>query len=116
MMHPTRRAVLAAALSVAAAPPLRARAPAEAPAPIRGRGYVLVKDWDFGVSLRSEEELRREFFTRYINEDGRLDHLNDEWERYADNQNHVFDGDVLKLVARLRGGLENGGIGGGMLR
>jgi hypothetical protein len=116
MSRLSRRALLAAALAVAAIPRARARAPAEPPAAIRGKNYVLVKDWDFGVTIRSNDELRREFFTRFINEGGRLDHLNDEWERYADNDNHRIEGDVLKLVAHLRGGLRNGGIESGLLR
>jgi hypothetical protein len=114
-----RRAVLAGLLA-AASPvgllPARAAAPGTAPAPIRDKGYVLVKNWDFGVTIRSEEELRREFYTRYVYEGGRLDHLKDEWQRYADNGNHVIEGDVLKLVARIAGGLRDGGIESGMLR
>ena len=53
-------------------------------------GYRLVKDWDFGTTIRDQDALRREFHTRYIYGNGTLDHLNDEWSRYRDNDNHVF--------------------------
>jgi beta-glucanase (GH16 family) len=85
-------------------------------AAIRGKGYRLVKNWDFGASIRDDKVLRLEFHTRYIYADGQLDHLNDEWQRYRDNGNHELDNDALALVARVRGGLASGGIESGMLR
>ncbi len=54
------------------------------PKPIREKGYQLTMNWDFGVNIRNESELRREFYTRYIYSNGKLDYLNDEWQRYRD--------------------------------
>ncbi len=78
------------------------------PEPIRGKGYKLVQNWDFGVNIRDETELRQQFHTRYIYDNGRLDHLNDEWPRYRDNANHVFLDGNLALVARVQGGRKTG--------
>jgi len=97
------------------APPAPAAA-VPTPGPITGKGYKLVKNWDFGKTVTTREQMREEFFTRYIYENGKLDKLNDEWERYRDNDNHVFDGKSLKLTARVVGGLKDGGIESGMLR
>ena len=36
------------------------------PEPIRGKGYRLVQNWDFGVNIRDEAQLRQQFHTRYI--------------------------------------------------
>ncbi|MEA2697193.1 MAG: hypothetical protein QOI66_1464, partial [Myxococcales bacterium] len=69
-----------------------------------GSGYRLVKDWDFVSAIRDEQALRREFHTRYIYGDGSLDHLNDEWSRYRDRDNHVFTSQGLALVARVPSG------------
>src|SRR5262249_11470894 len=41
---------------------------------------------------------------------------NAEWQRYRDNDNHRIAGEVLELVARLRSGMQEGGIESGMLR
>jgi beta-glucanase (GH16 family) len=79
-------------------------------------GYRLVKNWDFVTKLRDEAALRAEFQTRYIYENGALDHLNDEWSRYRDEQNHVFTPAGLALVARSKGALAPGAISSGMLR
>ena len=86
------------------------------PKPIREKGYQLTKNWDFGVNIRNKSELRREFHTRYIYSNGKLDHLHDEWQRYRDNGNHIFLDGGLALVARVLGSLRNGGIESGMLR
>ena len=110
-----RRPLLGLALASALAPgALRART--ALPAPIAGQGHRLVKDWNFGETLSDVDALRREFHTRYIYDNGRLDHLKDEWQRYRDNDNHVFEDDGLSLVARVTGGLKPGGIESGMLR
>jgi beta-glucanase (GH16 family) len=81
-------------------------------------GYRLAKDWDFARGIRTQAALRAEFFTRYIYDQGRLDYLNDEWQRYRDNANHVFVDGALALVARLPEGarLAPGSIESGMLR
>jgi hypothetical protein len=108
-----------AAILVAALAAILVLAPAAAgvaePAAIAGHGYRLVKDWDFS-RMRSPEELRAEFHTRFKNDGGTLDKLNDEWQRYSDDGNHVLADGVLKLVAKVKGGLHNGGIESGLLR
>lgn len=88
------------------------------PAPIAGKGYQLVKNWDFGLTVTNREKLFNEFYTRYVYNNGTMDFFNDEWERYRDNDNHVFKNNVLNLVARVTGtaGLKNGSIESGMLR
>lgn len=86
------------------------------PAPIRKQGYALVQNWDFGVTVKTKAQLGDLFYTRYVYNNGTLDTLNDEWERYRDNDNHVFQGSVLKLVARAPSGLAQGKIESGMLR
>lgn len=84
----------------------------------RKSGYRLVKEWDFRGGIRSLDALRREFHTRYVWEQGQLDFVNDEWQRYRDRANHVFRDDGLALVARAagRGELRPGSIDSGMLR
>jgi beta-glucanase (GH16 family) len=86
------------------------------PEPIRGKGYKLVQNWDFGVSIRDDAELRNHFYTRYVYANGKLDHLKEEWQRYRDDGNHVFREGTLALVARANGELKPGEIGSGMLR
>ncbi len=108
-----RSALACALVSVLALP-----AAAETPVPkaIEGQGYRLVKNWDFRSSIRDMAALKREFHTRFIYEDGKLDRLNDEWQRYRDNDNHQFEDGGLSLVAKVVGGLKPGGIESGMLR
>lgn len=108
-----RSALVCALVSVLALP-----AAAETPVPkaIEGQGYRLVKNWDFRSSIRDMAALKREFHTRFIYEDGKLDRLNDEWQRYRDNDNHQFEDGGLSLVAKVVGGLKPGGIESGMLR
>jgi len=108
------RPLLACGLASLLALPVAAETPV--PKAIQGQGYHLVKDWDFGASIRDMAALRREFQTRYIYEDGKLDHLNDEWQRYRDNDNHQFEDGGLSLVAKVVNGLKPGGIESGMLR
>jgi beta-glucanase (GH16 family) len=79
-------------------------------------GYKLVQNWDFGVNIRDQAELRQQFYTRYIYDNGRLDHLNDEWSRYRDNDNHVFLDGNLALVARVKEVAKPGEVESGMLR
>jgi beta-glucanase (GH16 family) len=95
-----------------------ARAEAATPVPLGipdAAGYRLIKNWDFKRTIRTDEQLRREFFTRFIYANGTQDHLNDEWERYRDNHNHRFTAKGLSLVAVCKK-LEPGGIESGMLR
>jgi beta-glucanase (GH16 family) len=81
-----------------------------------GSRYRLVKDWDFVSRIRDQASLRREFLTRYVYGGGSLDHLNDEWSRYRDRDNHVFTPGGLSLVARAPAGAAPGAIESGMLR
>lgn len=89
---------------------------ASVPEPIRGKGYRLAQNWDFGVAIRNDAELRKHFYTRYVYANGKLDHLKEEWQRYRDNGNHVFRDGTLALVARVNGELKPGQIESGMLR
>jgi Beta-glucanase/Beta-glucan synthetase len=86
------------------------------PAPIAGKGYKLVKNWDFSSTVTNLDQLREEFATRYVYNNGTLDTLNKEWQRYRDNDNHVFENGSLKLVARIKDGLKRFGLESGMLR
>lgn len=90
--------------------------PVAMPTPIRGKGYRLIQNWDFGVTVKTKAQLSDLFYTRYVYNNGTLDTLNDEWERYRDNDNHVLQGGVLNLVARAPRGLAQGEIESGMLR
>ena len=103
-----------AALACAALPVQAGRV--KAPGPIQGKGYALVENWDFGATVKTRKQLDEQFYTRYIYNGGTLDTLNDEWERYRDDDNHVLNGHFLKIVARAPGGLKPGGIESGMLR
>ena len=59
-------------------------------------GYGLVFNDEFsGAALN-----RRKWFTRYIYASETLDRLNDENQRYADNDNHRVSGGILRLVAK----------------
>jgi beta-glucanase (GH16 family) len=113
-----RAALRAAAVAAAVFGPAASHA-AAALAPLgfsSANGYRLVKDWDFARDLRDAGALHREFATRYIYGGGSLDHLNDEWSRYRDRDNHVFTPHGLSLVARAAGTLSPGAVESGMLR
>jgi len=75
-----------------------------------------VQDWDFAAKVNDLTKLRDAFFTRFVYEGGKLDHLNDEWQRYRDNDNHVFEDRMLALVARAPTEVASGKIESGMLR
>jgi glycosyltransferase involved in cell wall biosynthesis len=79
-------------------------------------GYRLLKNWDFRRLIRDLSQLRSEFHTRYVYANGTLDHLNDEWSRYREQDNHEFTAEGLSLVARARSALAPGEIESGMLR
>lgn len=59
-------------------------------------GYVL----EFNDEFNGNALNRSKWFTRYIHAGGTLDRLNDEQQRYRDNDNHRVSGGVLSLVAR----------------
>ncbi len=86
------------------------------PPPIAGSSYRLVKDWSFKTNITNVTQMREEFYTRYVNYSGTLDHFNDEWQRYRDNNNHEFTPNGLALIARLPGEMKPGQIESGMLR
>jgi beta-glucanase (GH16 family) len=88
----------------------------ELPAPIREMAYRLVKNWDFAATITNTAAMREEFFTRYIYNNGQQDSLNDEWQRYRDRDNHVFERGALALVARAPTEVAKGKIESGMLR
>jgi beta-glucanase (GH16 family) len=87
------------------------------PTAIAGRGWQLVKDWDFTRTVTDLDTLHAEFFTRFIHDQGRLDFLNDEWQRYRDKDNHRFEDGALSLWARASvQPPQRGMIASGMLR
>jgi beta-glucanase (GH16 family) len=59
-------------------------------------GYTLV----FNDEFNGSELDRNKWFTRYIYENGQLDHLQSEKQRFRDNDNHVVKNGALSLVAR----------------
>lgn len=74
-------------------------------------GYVEV----FGDEFNEPQLDTRKWWTRYINEDGKLDFLNDEQQRYREAGNHVMTGHSLMLTARkVRSG--TGEYSSGMIR
>jgi beta-glucanase (GH16 family) len=107
---------LALGLAVLGSPAVAHAPDAQQPAAIAGQGYRLVKDWSFGDSVRDLKQLREQFHTRFIYDGGKLDTLNDEWQRYRDNDNHEFSDGGVALVARVPRELKNGQIESGMLR
>ena len=87
------------------------------PPPIVGKHYHLSKNWDFRTNVLSLDDLRSEFYTRYASNNGTLDHLGNEWERYRDNDNHRISGGALHLIARVPSGiLQSGMVESGMIR
>lgn len=91
-------------------------APTE-PAVLAGKGYHLVKDWDFAANMRTLDDLHQEFYTRYTSDNGTKDHLNDEWQVYRDHDNHAISKGALHLIARvLTKELKVGAIESGMIR
>ena len=102
----------------AAATPRAGDAPSAPPVPaaIREQGYRLVQNWDFASTVTDDRQLREAFFTRFVYEGGKLDKLNDEWQRYRDHDNHVFEDGALALVARAPTEVASGKIESGMLR
>ena len=75
-----------------------------------------MQNWDFASTVTDDRQLREAFFTRFVYEGGKLDKLNDEWQRYRDHDNHVFEDGALALVARAPNEVASGKIESGMLR
>jgi beta-glucanase (GH16 family) len=112
------RAFTFASLAIAAAlvaAPTRAGAD-PAPSPYVPRGYVQV----FGDEFDGHGLDIGKWWTRFVYDDGRLDHLkgNGEMQRYRENGNHRVSDGTLKLVANMvRPTADNpNGIESGMLR
>ena len=59
-------------------------------------GYTLV----FGDEFDEAELDTSKWWTRYVYSDGTLDRLNDEQQRYRENENHVMTGSELQLTGR----------------
>jgi len=77
-------------------------------------GYSLAFNDEFnGSSLNTSK-----WYTRYINADATMDRLNDEKQRYRDNNNHQLANGVLSLVARQVSTTDPNGINfeSGMIR
>jgi beta-glucanase (GH16 family) len=74
----------------------RAANAAASDSPYVPSGYVMVFNDEF-----SDKQLDiSKWWTRYINDDGRLDFLNDEEQRYREHDDHVMTGHSLILMAR----------------
>lgn len=78
----------------------------------RAAGWRLVFEDQFNGSQLD----RTRWATRYVYEGGTLAKLNDEWERYADHDNHRVAGGVLSLVARPKASADGGRFESGMIR
>jgi beta-glucanase (GH16 family) len=75
-------------------------------------GYVKV----FGDEFNEPRLDTGKWWTRYIYDDGKLDFLNDEQQRYREADNHVMTGHSLILMARKIPGDKNAGYSSGMIR
>lgn len=77
-------------------------------------GYALLFNDEFNSSAPN----RNKWFTRYINNNETTDRLNDEQQRYRDNNNHQLTNGILSLVARKVSSTDPAGINyeSGMLR
>ncbi|MDQ7250223.1 glycoside hydrolase family 16 protein [Dongia sedimenti] len=89
-LHRLKAPALAAVLALAAV------AFAGAPKPTLAQGWVITFEDDFDGSSLDKSK----WFTRYIYDNGKQDHLNDEKQRYRESGNHVFEDGVLNLVAK----------------
>jgi len=73
-------------------------------------GYLKVFGDEFGGAQLDSQK----WWTRYIYDDGKLDFLNDEQQRYRENNNHVMTGHTVTLMARKTvgdGAAADGGYG-----
>jgi hypothetical protein len=91
--------------------------------------FELIEDYTFGsnrkgATIDERAKLDREFFYRYIYENGKLDKLPTYWSQHRDYPDgdprslHVFDDCTLTLKGRIPpgGGLKDRGLESGMLR
>jgi len=63
--------------------------------PADASGWVVVFEDDFSAPALD----RSKWFTRYVYDNGKMDHFNDEKQRFRDNGNHVMQDGILNLVA-----------------
>jgi beta-glucanase (GH16 family) len=63
--------------------------------------FDLTPDWRrlSGDDFTTSNLDMNKWWTRYIYNNGTLDFLNDEWERYREDGNHLMDGGLLELTA-----------------
>jgi lysophospholipase L1-like esterase/beta-glucanase (GH16 family) len=125
-------AVMAAG-DVALEPSASAASPTAEPKPLllkpEGQEFTLLKNWTFGnkrpdATVRNKAGLDRDFFYRYIWENGKLDKFKTYWSCHRDYSEgdpqslHVFSDNALTLKGRIPpgGGLRERGIESGMLR
>jgi len=80
----------------ATAPTSVAKTPIPKPSQYVPDGYLLVFNDEFHEPALDTTK----WWTRYIYNDGMLDRLNDEKQRYRENHNHVMTGTELQLTAR----------------
>lgn len=63
----------------------------------------LTPDWrtilNSSMGGYTNEQIMQHYWTRYVYENGMLDYLNDEWQRYRETGNHVISDTGLKLTA-----------------
>jgi beta-glucanase (GH16 family) len=86
-LRPTRHALLPAAAALAIILSVK---------PGAADGWTLVFNDDFDQASFDTTT----WFTRYIYNNGTMDHFNDEKQRFREDGNHVLQGGVLNLVAK----------------
>jgi len=64
--------------------------------PANASGWVITFEDDFSGSSLDKSK----WYTRYIYDNGKMDHFNDEKQRFREKDNHVFKDGVLNLVAQ----------------
>jgi beta-glucanase (GH16 family) len=100
---PTAPATATAPASATPAPttpppaPPPVQTPPPTPSPYVPAGYTEV----FGDEFNETALDTSKWWTRFIYNNGMLDHLNDEAEHYRENNNHVMTGNSLQLTARI---------------
>src|SRR3954451_22295963 len=66
--------------------------------PSHADGWVVVFEDDFSQSSLDTSQ----WYTRFIYNNGTMDHFNNELQRYRESGNHIIEGGVLNLVASRR--------------
>ena len=101
-------------IDTALAPETKGDAPTTPDSPWVPPGYTLV----FGDEFDEASLDTSKWWTRFVYSDGMLDRLNDEQQRYRENENHVMTGSSIVLTGRKVGSSDPAGINyeSGMLR